>query len=150
MLSVSIDELVEGVQLVLDQSRQKDWRIGAINQRYYEMKAETLKDFDGVLTDIEEGMNNVELRKCCDHFMKHTDSKVVGVFGRKDDSIDVQDDNCQWNYVIGSATVDVRSKSKDFNALTNGRGGGQKEMIQGSAACSETTLRKAMEKVFSC
>ena len=150
MLSISIDELVEGVQLVLDQSRQKDWRIGAINQRYYEMKAETLKDFDGVLTDIEEGMNNVELRKCCDHFMKHTASKVVGVFGRKDDSINAQDDNCQWNYVIGSSNVDVRSKAKDFNSLVNGRGGGQKEMIQGSATCSEATLRKTMEEVFSC
>ena len=149
MLSVSMDELVEGVKLVLDQSRQKDWRIAESNQRYYEMKAENLKDFDGVLTDIEEGMNNVELRKCCDHFMKHTASKVVGIFGRKDDSIDSKDDNCQWNYVIGSRSVDVRSRAKEFNALTNGRGGGQKEMIQGSAACSEATLRKAMEEVFS-
>ena len=40
------------------------------------------------------------------------------------------------------------SKAKDFNTLVNGRGGGQKEMIQGSAECSEATLRKAMDSTF--
>jgi alanyl-tRNA synthetase len=112
------------------------------------MKAETLKDFTGVLVDVEDGMNNVELRKCCDFFMKHTKAKVVGVFGLKDVDGSKRDVDSSWNYVIGSETEDVRCRAKDFNALINGRGGGQKEMIQGSAESTEDKIRKAMQDIF--
>lgn len=147
MLSFAPSEVKEAVRQHMEQSAAKDRRIAELNQRYYALKAETLKDFTGVLVDVEEGMNNVELRKCCDYFMKHTHAKVVGVFGLKD--VDRQaGDTAGWNYVIGSETEDVRSRAKEFNALVNGRGGGQKEMIQGSAVSTEEDIRKAMEKIF--
>ena len=107
----------------------------------------------GVLIDFEEGMNAVEVRKCCDYFMKHTKASVVGVFCRKDegeaDGAASAETTASYSYVIGSATVDVRAQAKAFNALVNGRGGGQKEMIQGSLQTSEETIRDAMNSVFS-
>ena len=106
-----------------------------------------------MLIDFEEGMNAVEVRKCCDYFMKHTKASVVGVFCRKDegeaDGAASAETTASYSYVIGSATVDVRAQAKAFNALVNGRGGGQKEMIQGSLQTSEETIRDAMNSVFS-
>ncbi|SFG31755.1 alanyl-tRNA editing protein [Oribacterium sp. WCC10] len=149
MLSVAPSEVKDAVKQTMDQSFQKDRRIAEINQKYYALKAEMMKDFTGVLVDVEEGMNNVELRKCCDYFMKNTKASVIGVFGQKD-SVKVKGDTAsEWNYVIGSETVDVRNMAKTFNAEVNGRGGGQKEMIQGSASCTEEELRRAMNEVFS-
>ncbi len=148
LMSVSPLEVEDALKQVMTQSLQKDRRIAEINQRYYEMKAETLKEHTGVLLDVETGMNNVELRKCCDYFMKHTSSSVTGVFGLKDDSQSESDDDASWNYVIGSGSVDLRSMAKDFNSVVNGRGGGQKEMIQGSCVCSFDKIAKAMHDIF--
>ncbi len=148
IMSVAPLEVEEALKQMMEQSQLKDRRIAEINQRYYEMKAETLKGHTGVLVDVETGMNNVELRKCCDYFMKHSDYKVTGIFGLKDEVQDQSHGNAAWNYVIASGTVDLRSKSKDFNALVNGRGGGQKEMIQGSCVCSFAEIKEAMHNIF--
>lgn len=148
LLSIAPLEIEEALKQLMEQSRQKDYRISEINQRYFELKAESLKNHTGVLVDVEDDMNNVELRKCCDHLMKNTCATVVGVFGLKDVKQSKDSGDAAWNYVIGSGTVDVRSRAKDFNALVNGRGGGQKEMIQGSCVCSYDTLEKAMKEVM--
>ena len=133
-------------------SFRKDRRIAALNTRYYELKAQSLQEETGVLIDFEEGMNAVEVRKCCDYFMKHTKASVVGVFCRKDegdaDGAASAEDIASYSYVIGSTNVDVRAQAKTFNALVNGRGGGQKEMIQGSLQASEETIRDAMNHTF--
>lgn len=149
LLSVAPLELEEALKQLMEQSRQKDYRISEINRRYFELKAESMKDYTGVLIDVEDGMNNVELRKCCDHLMKHTKASVIGVFGLKDDNQSKDSVSADWNYVIGSGTLDVRSRAKDFNALVNGRGGGQKEMIQGSCVCSYEVLDKAMKAIMA-
>lgn len=53
-------------------------------------------------------------------------------------------DESGYNYVMGSANVDLRAKAKEINAAISGRGGGSPEMIQGSAGLS----RKEIEKYF--
>ena len=142
MLNVSPSEIVGALRLYMEDSLQKDRRIAALNTRYYELKAQMLQNEEGLLADFEEGMNPVELRKCCDYFMKHTKAAVVGIFGRKEGDAE------SYSYVIGSRTEDVRSAAPRFHQLVQGRGGGQKEMIQGSLTASEAEIRQAMETVF--
>lgn len=146
LLNVSPSEIVGALRLYMEDSLRKDRRIADLNARYYELKAELLQEQEGVLTDFEEGMNPVELRKCCDYFMKHTKAAVVGIFGRKE-AADGKTDS-SFSYVIGSRSVDVRAMAQHFNRLVQGRGGGQKEMIQGSLTASEAEIRQAMETVF--
>ena len=152
LLNVAPSDIVDALKTYMADSFRKDRRIAALNTRYYELKAQSLQEETGVLIDFEEGMNAVEVRKCCDYFMKHTKASVVGVFCRKDegdaDGAASAEDIASYSYVIGSTNVDVRAQAKAFNALVDGRGGGQKEMIQGSLQASEETIRDAMNHTF--
>ncbi len=46
-----------------------------------------------------------------------------------------------YNYVIASERLDLRALSKSINAAISGRGGGSREMIQGSAAADEDVIK---------
>ena len=50
-----------------------------------------------------------------------------------------------YKYVIGSRTMDASVEGRKFNAALNGRGGGSKEMFQGSVQ----TTRASIENYFS-
>ena len=54
----------------------------------------------------------------------------------------IGDDENGYRYIIASKAVDLRAKSKEINAAIDGKGGGQKEMIQGTAKASEAVIRK--------
>ncbi len=51
-------------------------------------------------------------------------------------------DETGYNYVMGSAHIDLRAKSKEINAAISGRGGGSPEMIQGSAKATRAEIEK--------
>ncbi|HBP25019.1 MAG TPA: alanyl-tRNA editing protein [Oribacterium sp.] len=149
LLNVAPSEVVEAVKSFMADSLQKDRRIAELNTRYYELKAEKLREMEGVLVDFEEGMNAVELRKCCDYFMKHTKASVVGVFCPKENGTTGENETRTCSYVIGSTALDVRERAKAFNARVQGRGGGQKEMIQGSLSGTAAEIQQAMQEIFS-
>ena len=50
-----------------------------------------------------------------------------------------------YEYIIGSKTVDLRVAAKDINAAIHGKGGGSREMIQGTAKASEAVIRSAFD-----
>jgi len=54
-------------------------------------------------------------------------------------------DDAGWKYIIGSKHVDLRAGAKAINAAIGGRGGGSREMIQGSAGAS----RQEIERFFA-
>lgn len=45
-------------------------------------------------------------------------------------------------YIIGSKSVDLKAKAAEINAAIGGRGGGKKEMIQGSYTADEKTVKE--------
>lgn len=149
LLNVAPVDIVDALKSYMADSLQKDRRIVELNTRYYELKAEELQAQTGVLVDFEEDMNAVELRKCCDYFMKHTKASVVGVFCPKERKPQGETKAKDYSYVIGSTAVDVRAKAKAFHALVEGRGGGQREMIQGSLCGTAERIQEAMTSVFS-
>ena len=57
----------------------------------------------------------------------------------------IGDDEEGYHYILGSKTIDLRANAKAINAAISGKGGGQKEMIQGTAAASEEVIRKYFE-----
>lgn len=58
------------------------------------------------------------------------------------------EDGRGYNYVIGSASVDLRAASKEINASLSGRGGGSKEMIQGSVKASAAEITAYFAKAL--
>lgn len=55
-------------------------------------------------------------------------------------------DETGYRYVLGSRTADVIAEGKRLNEMLNGRGGGSKEMFQGSVKA----VKSDIEKYFSC
>lgn len=143
-LSVAPEEVPKALSEVLAESHQKDYRISQLNERYFAMKAAEIPENQELIVDVEEDLNSVELRKCCDYFMKHTSAKIVAVLGQKSGGEKGKD----FSYVIGSLTFDVRAGAKAFNALVSGRGGGQKEMIQGNLSATPEAVYQALQGVF--
>lgn len=50
-------------------------------------------------------------------------------------------DETGYTYIIGSKALDLRAMSKEINESLSGRGGGSKEMIQGSVKATEAEIR---------
>jgi alanyl-tRNA synthetase len=45
-----------------------------------------------------------------------------------------------YRYIIGSEHADLRSRASEINLGIGGRGGGKKEMIEGSASLSASEI----------
>lgn len=142
LLSASPEEILSAVKNVMNISAAKDQRIAELNDRYFMSLVEQYRCCDQVLILYENDLNTVELRKCCDRLMKHTAAPVVLMLARKPGS------DAEYNYVAGSLSEDLRALSKEFNARVHGRGGGQKEMIQGSLRADPEEVRLAAEQLF--
>ena len=63
-------------------------------------------------------------------------TRCTGIFGAFSG-----DDEGGYSYIMGSETVDLRASAKEINASLSGRGGGSKEMIQGSVRASAEAIR---------
>ncbi|MBQ1504002.1 MAG: alanyl-tRNA editing protein [Oscillospiraceae bacterium] len=50
-----------------------------------------------------------------------------------------------WNYVLGSASLDLKALAPSLNAGLSGRGGGSRTMLQGHAGASEEAIRAFFE-----
>ena len=57
------------------------------------------------------------------------------------------DDESGYRYVLGGRDVDVMAAGKALNAALDGRGGGSKEMFQGSLKASKTQIQEYFEKL---
>jgi alanyl-tRNA synthetase len=51
-----------------------------------------------------------------------------------------------YTYIMGSASVDLRAMSKEINTALSGRGGGSKEMIQGSVKADKEAIEAYFKK----
>ena len=63
-------------------------------------------------------------------------TRCTGIFGAFSG-----DDASGYSYIMGSESVDLRASAKEINAALSGRGGGSKEMIQGSVKASAEAIR---------
>lgn len=63
-------------------------------------------------------------------------TRCTGIFGAFSG-----DDETGYSYIMGSEVVDLRASAKEINASLSGRGGGSKEMIQGSVKASAEAIR---------
>ena len=51
-----------------------------------------------------------------------------------------------YTYIMGSASVDLRAMSREINTALSGRGGGSREMIQGSVKADKETIEAYFKK----
>lgn len=94
-LSAKPYETGEALQRVLDEMNAMKFRMQAMNERYYAMRATSIPVGEPVIFFNEPGMSMVEIRKFCDYLISTGKVKTAMIISPKDKE--------SVNYVMGSA-----------------------------------------------
>ncbi|WP_337740734.1 alanyl-tRNA editing protein [Allisonella histaminiformans] len=137
-LSAKPYETGEALQRVLDEMNAMNamkFRMQAMNERYYAMRATSIPVGEPVIFFNEPGMSMVEIRKFCDYLISTGKVKTAMIISPKDKE--------SVNYVMGSADLNMRDVGKLLNEKLRGRGGGRPEMVQGSFQAEAEAVEQA-------
>lgn len=134
-LSAKTYETGEALQRVLDEMNAMKFRMQAMNERYYAMRATSIPVGEPVIFFNEPGMSMVEIRKFCDYLISTGKVKTAMIISPKDKE--------SVNYVMGSADLNMRDVGKLLNEKLHGRGGGRPEMVQGSFQAEAEAVEQA-------
>lgn len=134
-LSAKPYETGEALQRVLDEMNAMKFRMQAMNERYYAMRATSIPVGEPVIFFNEPGMSMVEIRKFCDYLISTGKVKTAMIISPKDKE--------SVNYVMGSADLNMRDVGKLLNEKLHGRGGGRPEMVQGSFQAEAEAVEQA-------
>lgn len=137
-LSAKPYETGEALQRVLDEMNVMKFRMQAMNERYYAMRATSIPVGEPVIFFNEPGMSMVEIRKFCDYLISKGKVKTAMIISPKDKE--------SVNYVMGSADLNMRDVGKLLNEELHGRGGGRPEMVQGSFQAEAEAVEQAFRR----
>lgn len=137
-LSAKPYETGEALQRVLDEMNAMKFRMQAMNERYYAMRATSIPVGEPVIFFNEPGMSMVEIRKFCDYLISTGKVKTAMIISPKDKE--------SVNYVMGSADLNMRDVGKLLNEKLHGRGGGRPEMVQGSFQAEAEAVEQAFRR----
>ena len=125
MLSAKRDEIAPAVARLMEAQDRLKERASILGMRYAALRAETVAPSEGHICLFEEAMSEAAARELVNRLTEKT-AGAAALFLSEGES--------GWRYVIGSQTLDLRALAREINAGISGRGGGSREMIQGSAA----------------
>lgn len=137
-LSAKPYETGEALQRVLDEMNAMKFRMQAMNERYYAMRATSIPVGEPVIFFNEPGMSMVEIRKFCDYLISTGKVKTAMIISPKDKE--------SVNYVMGSADLNMRDVGKLLNEELHGRGGGRPERVQGSFQAEAEAVEQAFRR----
>lgn len=138
LLSAKPELAAEAVEKLKQESAGKDGQINQLNRLLLEMKAEKYPDSDRVLIVFEDQMPPALIRQYCTLLYEKDKGDIVLVCSGKGD---------EYQYAIGSKSVDMRGVSKALNAALNGRGGGSALMAQGTLKADQDVIRELAEQI---
>ena len=142
LLSVKPHEVTGAVKHILDESAEKSARIARLNSRYFDLRVNELKEKDGIIFAREDLLDGTELRKLCEK-LKASKKASVSVC-----LLPLPAEEPSFRYVIASTDFDLKSLAPALNKALNGRGGGSKEMIQGSFLASYDEICEKIREIL--
>ncbi len=138
MLSAKETETSAAVDALLKTSALKDVRIREVSEKLLKYKLSEYEEGQKLILDFEDELDRNVLRRHGNDLAEKAETAAV-----------LSGSENHWNYFIISKTVDLKSKAKEINEALNGRGGGSKEMIQGSFSASEKEIEEALGRILS-
>jgi len=123
LLSAKPEEVQTAVTHLLDENNLLKQQIVTLQNQVFALKADGIPDGTKSICIFEKDLSPNDLRRFCILLCARC-SGLVAVLSGSDDT--------EYKYAIGSANIDVRTIGKELNSNFSGRGGGSKEMIQGS------------------
>ncbi len=124
LLSAKPYSTSEAVERLKDENSLLKQNINVLKDKLFEMKVNTISKDTKNICLFEDDLSPNDLRNFCMKLLECFNGIVMILSG---------DDTIGYKYIIGSKTINVLELSKDFNVKFNGRGGGTKEMVQGSS-----------------
>ena len=133
LLSAKQGEIVSAVEQLQQALIEEKRAQNELRRRILEEELKRLPEsVSGNLTVFAPLLEARELRE----LVNVGKTRCTGIFGAFSG-----DDASGYSYIMGSESVDLRASAKEINAALSGRGGGSKEMIQGSVKASAEAIR---------
>ena len=133
MLSVKQSEVVQGVRKKDAEIEKRSALISSLRRQLLDYKIAALKDTEGNLCIFTDDPDMLSLRLLVNAGVPKCTGICAAFCGNDEDG---------YKYIMGSATVDLKSLSKQINAALGGKGGGSAQMIQGSCTAAEQVIRE--------
>ncbi|MEE3425361.1 MAG: alanyl-tRNA editing protein, partial [Erysipelotrichaceae bacterium] len=130
-------EILEGVRHLQDEVLQKGLKLNALYTKHFEERFEKETETSLFIT-IEEGCTMDLLRNFCDR-MSAKAKTAAGLLKKSEED---------YQYVIISKSEDLRAAAKSLSETFAGKGGGSKEMIQGSLHGSAEQIISFLHRLF--
>lgn len=134
-LSAKPKETAAAVQRLKEAESSVSFRMAALENELFALKAENLKGAGNVLL-FEEGLAPDAVRRLAVAVMEVCGGRCAVFSG---------DDESGYKYALGETDGDLRALVKEMNGALNGRGGGKPFFAQGSVAAG----RGAIEEFFA-
>ncbi len=141
LLSLQPHELLEGVKKLEAERNALRYKLHGMVQKALEKEADSIiaeEPESPLLIRFAEGANMDDLRGFCNRLM---DSGKYGTCAAL--SVETEE---KTNYIIMSRTLDLKPLAKPLNQALNGRGGGSRDMIQGSYGASSEEIVRVLEE----
>ena len=122
-------ELVPAAQRLLEEQEHLKQQLAAVQRQLWAYRAAQIPEGAPLALAFEEGLDPAQLRRLCLAFCERAGLAAVFAGGPQG-----------WKYAVGSAQRDVRELGKRLNQRFSGRGGGQKELVQGTLTASRREL----------
>ena len=123
--------LVPAAQRVLGELEKKTFVLEGLEREQMAKKADAAPITEGCLLFIEPGEHSVSALRELANAGAEKAGLLCGVFWGEEG---------QWKYILVSRHVDLRANGKEINAAIGGRGGGSREMLQGSCTASRESI----------
>ncbi|MBQ1482102.1 MAG: alanyl-tRNA editing protein [Erysipelotrichaceae bacterium] len=137
LLSKSPLEIAQGVRHLQKEATDKTVALNLLYTRQFQRLLQEAEPCDLYIT-VEEGCSMDLLRHFCDAMTAK--ARVCAGLLKKGEE--------DYQYVILSASADLKECSKLLNERFAGKGGGSKQMIQGSLHGSDTEIKVFLHELF--
>jgi len=123
LLSAKPEEVSNSVEHLLSENNSLKQEIIMLHEQIFEAKVAAVPNGTKNICLFETGLTPNDLRKFCLLLCAHCSGTAIVLSG---------DEKTGYKYALGSTGEDVRPLCKELNQAFSGRGGGSKELVQGS------------------
>ncbi len=131
-ISAKQSEVADGVDRLLNEFGRLKGDISSLKHELMQRKLDELETTEGSIILFEDINDMLALRNMANEGVK----KCGGLFAV------FAPDGEGYKYIIASNTVDLKLLSKEINTALNGKGGGSRQMIQGSCKASKEKIEE--------
>nr|WP_319488025.1 alanine--tRNA ligase-related protein [uncultured Caproiciproducens sp.] len=136
LLSSKADKIENAVEHLLEENNALKQQLVSLKNQIFESKAAVVQVGTKNICLFEPDLAPADLRAFCLLLCKRC-SGVAAIFSG--------DDATGYQYAVGSMNEDVRACGKELNKAFDGRGGGSKELVQGTAVGARDKIKHFIE-----